>query len=133
MRQTNACQEDRAMHPRHCFYVFLLASYFVGSLTDEFDDLIRKGQKQLDEFRFPQAVESFAQAVALKPNNPKGYYHRSLALFNHTHFEDALKDISKCISLDRKYPSAFTHRGTIYFAKEDYDHSIADFTEAILI
>jgi tetratricopeptide (TPR) repeat protein len=122
-----------AMYPMHFLYVLVLTSCSLSSLGDEFGDLIAKGKKDLDAFRYADAARAFERAIALEPKNPKSYYYRSVALFNRARFDDALKDINTCIFLDKEFPSAFRLRGQIYFGKNDYAHSISDFTEAIRI
>ena len=78
-----------------------------------------------------RAIEIYADAIKLNPNNTYTYNNRGSAYGSKNSFDRAIADYTRAIELNPNYVDAYLNRGVAYGEKGDYDRAIADYTKAI--
>ena len=78
-----------------------------------------------------RAIEIYADAIKLNPNNIYTYNNRGSAYGSKNSFDRAIADYTRAIGLSPNYAEAYLNRGVAYGTKGDYDRAIADYTRAI--
>ena len=78
-----------------------------------------------------RAIEIYADAIKLNPNNTYTYNNRGAAYGSKNSFDRAIADYTRAIELNPNYVDAYLNRGVAYGEKGDYDRAIADYTKAI--
>ncbi|PYT14727.1 MAG: hypothetical protein DMG59_16270 [Acidobacteria bacterium] len=91
------------------------------------------GDRLLKVARYQQAILSFDQAVALKPDFAGAYFLRGKAYVANSEIERAIADFSKVIELSPRDTQALVARGAAYLEKKDYKAAISDATKAAAI
>lgn len=78
-----------------------------------------------------KAVEAFAKAIKLNPNNEKFYVFRGNAYGETGNNNQAVKDIVKAIKLNPKYAKAYVSRGNAYLRSGSYQQAVKDYSMAV--
>jgi tetratricopeptide (TPR) repeat protein len=81
--------------------------------------------------RYKEAIVSFDEAIALKPNFHETHYNRGVALANLGHYDDAIASYEKTIVLKYDYHEAHYNRGVALANLGRYDNAIESFEKAI--
>lgn len=78
-----------------------------------------------------RAIEIYADAIKLNPNNTYTYNNRGAAYGSKNSFDRAIADYTRAIELSPNYADPYFNRGVAYGEKGDYDRAIADYAKAI--
>ena len=89
---------------------------------------VLKKLKRLDE-----ALASYDEAAALKPDDPLILNSRGTVLRELKQFADALADLDAVIALRPDFSEAFNNRGNVFQDMERYDEALADYAKAIAL
>jgi lipoprotein NlpI len=87
------------------------------------DKFVADGQAEL-------ALEYYAKAVAMEPQNPTHYTTRGFFLLKLKRYDAALEDFSAVIKLEPQNPANFLTRGLVYSDLKKEKEADADFTAA---
>jgi tetratricopeptide (TPR) repeat protein len=82
---------------------------------------------------YEQAVESFEQAVQIKPDFFAAWNDRGNSMCNLGRYEEAIRSCRKAISLNPNYLDAYDSLGFIYYRQKDYPSEIKTYQQAIKI
>ena len=72
------------------------------------------GLQNKEAKRFPDAVENFRRAVALRPNFPEAWNELGYALRQAGRYQDALKAYDEALRLRPNFPEAMEYLGEAY-------------------
>lgn len=79
-----------------------------------------KGYRLLEAQDIPGAIRAFDSAIALRPENPRGYYYRGLAFHREGQNQKALENLNTAISLDPDNTGALESLGSVYTDLGDF-------------
>src|SRR5947209_19774730 len=91
-----------AIKKRRTDPVFLLALVLWSGCAPPGPRALLKGERQIREGQFEEAVESLQAATRLLPRNAQAYNHLGLALHGSKQYVPALKAYVKALELDHK-------------------------------
>jgi Tfp pilus assembly protein PilF/peroxiredoxin len=80
---------------------------------------------------FDQAVESFRQVLASKPDNADAYYNLGTLHLKKNEFEQARKYLERTLQFQPKYPEAWNNLGMMAAQQGQLDEAIHDFEQAL--
>ncbi len=102
-----------------------------GALTaQDVKSLVDKGVASMEDGHIDQALQSFNQALKLKPNDPALYDYRGMAYRVKGQDDLALQDFNKAMELDPRFARAYRNRAMVYYDRTDYEKSVADLEKA---
>ena len=78
----------------------------------------------------PEAIDDFSRFIELKPEDPRGYHMRGLALMDSGKPEDAISDFDRAIELNPDYGVAYLSRGTAHSEVGNTEQAEKDLTIA---
>jgi len=78
-----------------------------------------------------EAVNTYTEAINLKPDEWTGYSYRAKVLLQTRKYDEAISDISKAITLSPQTLSLYAVRANCYQAKGEHEKAIADFNMAL--
>jgi tetratricopeptide (TPR) repeat protein len=78
-----------------------------------------------------QAVESFLQVVAAKPNDPEGYYNLGTLSLRRNDFAQARQYLEKTLALRPNYPEAWNNLGMMAAQEGHPDIAIQNFEQSL--
>jgi Tfp pilus assembly protein PilF len=108
-------EEILAIHPGHADAINLLAAIAVQT-------------------RNPQrAIELFAKAIDLDPNNVEAYCNSAMALRQLNQLDAALAHLEKAIALKGDFAEAYLNRGLILAELKQWDAALASYRQVIAI
>jgi tetratricopeptide (TPR) repeat protein/S1-C subfamily serine protease len=87
---------------------------------------IFKGMK-----RDREAIDSYTQAIGIKPTHPWAYINRGSSYQRQGKLTLAIADYTQAIKIDSQDPFSYNNRGTIYINLKQFTKAIADINEAI--
>ena len=93
--------------------------------------LASEARREVNNGNAERAVELYAEAIALAPDNAEYYRGRSTALYNLKRYESALEDDTKAIALDSTKATYYYSRSVTLHAMKRYEESLKDRTKAI--
>ncbi len=107
----------------------LAASRGVAAEKPSFGSLQSQAQAAYAKGQPDEAIALMTQAIAVEPQNPRGYFVR--ARFHEANREPAkaIADYDQVIKLDPRRPDAWQHRGGEHFKLGHIKESIADFDQ----
>lgn len=88
-----------------------MTSYDQAISLDDASTFYNRGNALQDLKRFDDAVASYDQAIALKPNFEAAFYNRGNALQELKRIEDALASYNRAIVITPDHAAALTNRG----------------------
>jgi len=91
------------------------------------------GSKFYQSGKFNQALASFDQALALKPDYAKVYNDRGIVFAYLNRIDEALASFDKAIALDPDCAEAYNNRGNALHALKRWDEALASFDKAIVL
>jgi tetratricopeptide (TPR) repeat protein len=94
---------------------------------------LSSGDKSLQNDDFTSAIDSYSQAIKLRPDDAEALNKRGTAYSMIADYDKAFYDLSRALELKRDYAEAYTNRGLVYTKKNEWDRAIVDFDEAIRI
>ncbi len=108
----------------------VLALWQYAATAQNADKWLEKGDKAYKDGDFKTAIESYTEALKLRPGF-HGFYYRGLSFTTTNQYDPAISDLSQAIVLDPGLANAFLIRGKCYVKKRNYDPAISDFTRVI--
>lgn len=101
--------------------------------TASYKELQREAQSAYAKGKPDEATTLATRAIAVEPQNPRGYFVR--ARFHEENLESAkaIADYDQVIKLDPRQPDAWQHRGTEHFKLGLIKESIADFDQFLAL
>ena len=88
---------------------------------------------QLGRYQQQKEIQSYSEAIRLKPNDAEAYFNRGNAYSKIDRNENAIQDLTDAIRLKPDYVEAFNNRGNIYGRHGQYQLAIDDFNKVIAI
>ncbi len=85
----------------------------LGALPDDYDSTCLFGEIRAKQGNAPEALQIFARAIALQPEQPFAYYKRGNLLRECDRWEESLRDYEKAIALNPSFAQAFCNRGAV--------------------
>ena len=115
--------------------LFLLLFVFNGIIYSQtpktFEDWYYLGRDQVAAKKFDEAINSYSQAIKLKPEGSAAYIRRGEAYSFLNNDSLALKDLNKAIKLSPNVAETYLLRGLVYLATQKFELAKADFTKNI--
>jgi tetratricopeptide (TPR) repeat protein len=81
--------------------------------------------------RYPEALNAYNQAIALKPSSPITYNERGVFYARQGEWDLALNDYSKAINLNPQFPEAYFNRAVTYYQLQQPDLAVTDYNQAV--
>lgn len=91
---------------------------------------IELADKHLSEGNSGLALQYYANAIALEPENPALYTIRGFFLLKQNRFDEALQDLTVCILLEPGKSGGYLTRGLVYSELKRDKEADADYAEA---
>ncbi|MCE2055494.1 hypothetical protein HAX54_042736 [Datura stramonium] len=91
-----------------------------------------QGNKAMQSKLYPDAIELYSFAIALREDNAVYYCNRAAALTQIHQYEAAVQDCLKSIAINPNYSKAYSRLGFVYYAQGKYHDAIdKGFTKAL--
>ena len=100
---------------------------------DELARIYSKGQDQVKQRDFTDAIQSFTAAIAISPDFQKAYFSRGLARQLADQCEAAIEDLSRAIKLGPQDAPSYLRRGMCLVRTRQDEPALADFNRALEI
>jgi len=97
----------------------------------EAGDFFMAGKQAFRNKDVTQAIESFTQAIMLRPEKAEYFYNRGNCYNKIGETQKALLDYSMSIRIDNKTATFYEHRGMCYKKLGNFEESVKDYTNAI--
>jgi tetratricopeptide (TPR) repeat protein len=96
--------------------------------------LIKAGDTLQEQDNYAEALQRYADAIALDPTNAEAYIsHASVLALIGTDLDEAIQDAQKAIQLAPNEYWNYDELGKIYYAAEKYDLSVQAYTKALTL
>lgn len=82
---------------------------------------------------YQEAIDKYAQAIAIVATNPYAHYRKGFAHFNLKQNTEALNEFALALSQGFRPLEIYRVRGYIYFEQKDYDKALQDIRSALAI
>ena len=102
-----------------------------GPNPTPFDNAIHRGREQMKSREYRAAIQSFTEAIALRPNDAPAYYSRGAAQQNLEQNEAAIRNYSEAIRLDPEMAHAYAARGVCLVRLRRDPDALIDFQRAL--
>jgi lipoprotein NlpI len=96
-------------------------------------ELQGQAQSAYAKGRNDEAITLITRAIAIEPQNPRGYFVRARFYEENREPAKAIADYDQVIKLDPRQPDAWQHRGGEHFKLGHIKESIADFDQFIVL
>ena len=83
--------------------------------------------------QFRAAIDSYKQALKIKPNYADTYYNLGNALYDKGDLEEAIESYNEAVSIKPDYAEAYNNLGNVLTDKGDFEAGINCFTQALKI
>ena len=84
-----------------------------------------------DMGKYKEAIEDYAKALEIDPENAAAYNNRGFAYNDMGEYSKAIDDYTEALKIDKKYAHAYNNRGVTYNNMGKYKEAIDDYTEAL--
>lgn len=84
------------------------------------DARLDKGYRLLEQKDFSGAIKAFDTAIAIRPENARGYYYRGLALHRDGNNQKAASSLQRAVALDPTNSDALEWLGAVYTELGEY-------------
>ncbi len=111
----------------------LAARTGIAAETQGFDDVQSQAQSAYAKGKPEEAIALASQAIAIEPQNPRGYFVRARYYEENREPAKAIADYDQVIKLEPRQPDAWQHRGSEHFKLGHIKESIADFDQYIAL
>lgn len=105
----------------------------ITAAQDNFESLQSQAQAVFSKGKHEEAVTLANRAIAVEPQNPRGYFVRARFYEENREPAKAIADYDQVIKLDPRRPDAWQHRGVEHFKLGHIKESIADFDQFIAL
>lgn len=95
------------------------------------ENLIEKGQRNVQNGHYEEALSYYNESIALMPENQDAYLKRAFVYSLLKDYEQAISDYSKVIDLNPTFALAYLSRGSAYNKLEKFELAISDFNKVI--
>lgn len=112
---------------------FLTASIGLAAPPETFPELQSQAKAAYSKGKPDEAVTLATQAIAVEPQNPRGYLVRARFHEENRAPAKAMADYDQAIKLDPQLPDAWQHRGAEHFKLGHIKESIADFDQFLAL
>jgi tetratricopeptide (TPR) repeat protein/transglutaminase-like putative cysteine protease len=96
-------------------------------------DLIKRGDKALDEGNYSLAITLLKSAVEADPKSRQGWNELGRAYFGTRQYDLAISAFQKQIEIDPRHDDAYNHLGEAYQRQLKYDEAIKSYSKQIEI
>lgn len=110
---------------------FVLFVLFISNTGFAQEDYVAQGLEEYNIGLYPQALESFGQAIEQNPNNLLAYLHRARTYRKVNLYLNAFDDINRAERLAQREPSIYALRGETYFLNGQYEEAVEQYSQAI--
>ena len=83
--------------------------------------------------RYEEALASYDEALALRPDYPEALSNRGIALNALERYDEALESFDRAIALRPNYPEALSHRGATLDAMKRPEEALTSYARAIAL
>ena len=80
--------------------------------------------------RLDDALASYDEALALKPDYPEAFYNRGIALQGLNRLDDALASYDKALALKLDFAEVFNNRGNALQELRRFDEALSSYDQA---
>ncbi len=91
------------------------------------------GDLEMARKNFLEAIDSYQEAVRLRPNNSIAWNKMGIAHHQLMQLGEAKKCYEKAVKLNRKYAEAINNLGTIYYTAKNYSKAIRYYKQALAL
>jgi stress-induced-phosphoprotein 1 len=95
------------------------------------DEAKAKGNAAFSAGKFEEAIEYFAEAIELSPDNHVLYSNRSAAYASLHKYQDALKDAKKTVELKSDWAKGYSRLGAAYVGLGHLDDAINSYKQGL--
>ncbi|MEG3882206.1 tetratricopeptide repeat protein, partial [Microcoleus sp. herbarium7] len=92
-----------------------------------------RGNEQGNLGQFEEAINSYNQAIALKPDFHQAFSNRGQAQSNLGQFEEAINSYNQAIALKPDFHQAFSNRGISKYFLKQFEEAIDSYNQAIAL
>jgi tetratricopeptide (TPR) repeat protein len=103
----------------------------VPDIDDKALAFFNRGQSHYNQQEYDQAIQSYGEAIRLRPDYEAAFYGRASAYFSKKDYDRALADLDEALRLEPNFFAVFNDRGNAYSVKGDYARAIQDYDDAI--
>jgi Tfp pilus assembly protein PilF len=96
-----------------------------------FEEALARGVKQTESKNPKEAVDSFTEALRLRPDSSLALAHRGIASFYLGDHDRALGDLAEAVRLDPENALAYRGLGGVFVTLRRYEEAVANLTKAI--
>ena len=111
--------------------LIILLAFAISTSKAQDEILTAKGDKELSQGKYEEAVVNYTKALYKNPNNYITYYKRGNAHLYANNLDSAIADYNKFILQDTTSADAYNNRGVAYNYLGAYDMAMMDFTHAV--
>jgi tetratricopeptide (TPR) repeat protein len=111
--------------------VVALQGFIAGQLPGHAMYYSNRGDNDLKNGNYDQAIAEYTQAIDLDPSLTSFYYNRGLAYGSKKDYDNAISDFSQVIKMNPRDEGAYFERGFVYAMKGSLELAIADFSQVI--
>lgn len=92
---------------------------------------MQQGEQQVKANDYPNAIQSFAKAISLRPEAPRAYFNRAAAYQHLQQFDLAIRDFSEAQRLDPKMVGAYISLAGCLVHEHRDPEALAEFQRAL--
>lgn len=113
------------------FYALIAIAAFIGTAQDQASRLLNEANRFYRGNRTEEAVRSYREYLALKPDRAEVRVFLGAALLNSNQPAEALEEARRAIALDARSAKAYVLAGRIYADRQQWSIAQEFFAEAI--
>jgi tetratricopeptide (TPR) repeat protein len=81
--------------------------------------------------KYEQAISSYNQALAMKPDYPEAWHNRGISLYNLGQYEQAIASYNQALAMKPDYHQAWNNWGNALYKLGRYEQAIASYNQAL--
>ncbi len=110
---------------------FFVAAFQVFSRDYQYVQLVKLGDRLMDEELPYQASRTYGSAIGLRPDKPLAYVKRAEALQKQGNLASALEDLSEASGRGADPLTVSLHQANIYYDRGNFDEAVAYYSEVL--